>query len=194
VLYRRALRLFKQSNDNPNQARQVVRYGRRVLEGSADSRDAAIVSVRDAVASAAAMIWRAEQNREMRDLAIKIDGEQLESGQRTASSLRRLGELIESAGDKGKALSAWRELLNGVQSGTPEWYEARYESLRLLFDVTPSEALDAMKQHKVLHPEFGPEPWGAKLRELDSKMRAVAPPTPPATGSTPSTPAKGGGG
>jgi len=196
VLFRRALRLFKQSGENPGQARQVLRYGRRVLEGSGGSRDASIVAVRDSVAHAAAVIWRAEQDADMRDLAITLDREQLEAGQRTASSLRRLGELLEAAGDKPKALAAWRELLNGIQNGTPEWYEARYESLRLLLDVSPSEAVDAMKQHKVLHPEFGPEPWGSKLRDLDGRMRSVAPQAP-ATPPTAPTPgggsAKGGG-
>lgn len=218
VLYRRALRLFRQSTSDLGAARQVIRYGRRVLDANEGSRDAAVVSMRDAVANAAAVLWRTDNDREMRDYAIKLDAEQLEAGQRTASSLRRLGELLEAAGDKGRALTAWRELLNGLQTGTPEWYEARYESLRMLHETSPAEAADVMKQHKVLHPEFGPEPWGEKLRALDVKMRMSAPvpagtapgaatspapvpspaapstPTAPATPPAPATPTKGGGG
>jgi hypothetical protein len=136
---------------------------------------------------------------------VRIDAAQLEAGHRTASSLRRLGELMESSGDKEKALTAWRELLNGLANGSPEWYEARYESLRLLYESAPSEAIAAMKQHKILHPELGPEPWGSKLRDLDQKMgpgtvSAPAPAAPggpvnPANGVAPAAPAgKGGGG
>jgi hypothetical protein len=193
LLYRRAYTAFRATPADVGLARQIVRYGVRILESSGAEKDPGIVSMRDAVAEAAALIWRAEGEKLMRDLATRIDGEQLEGGQRTASSLRRLGELMESAGDKEKALAAWRELLNGLLVSSPEWYEARYESLRLLFETAPAEAAAAMRQHKVLHPEYGPEPWGKKLEELDAKIGS-GPATVPAPTSPATTPSPGSGG
>jgi hypothetical protein len=64
------------------------------------------VAVRDSVAEAAAAVWRVAKDNDMRALAIRLDREQLEAGQRTASSLRRLGELMESTGDNAAALDA----------------------------------------------------------------------------------------
>lgn len=189
LLYRRALTAFRRADSDVELARQVVRYGARILESQNIAADSGLAAMRDSVAQAAAVIWRAENDVRMRDLAIKIDGEQLETGQRTASSLRRLGELLDAAGDQARALAAWRELLNGLQVGSPDWYEARYESLRLLLETSPAEAAAAMQQHKVLHPDFGPEPWGTKLRELDAKIGAIPPPQP-----APAPPSKGGPG
>jgi hypothetical protein len=192
LLYQRSQRAFKAADSDVALARQVVRYGARILESEHAALDPGVASMRDSVAQAAAVIWRAEGDVRMRDLAVRVDREQLEAGQRTASSLRRLGELLEAGGDKERALAAWRELLNGVQNGTPEWYEARYESLRLLLETSPGEAAAAMGQHRVLHPDFGPEPWGSKLRELDAKIGAAVPPPP--TPAPAAAPGKGGAG
>lgn len=204
LLYRRAARAMAARTEDAGLARQVVRYGARVLEMPGADKDPAAPGMRESVAAAAAMLFRTAADKDMRALAIQVDSQQLQAGQRTASSLRRLGELLESAGDKPKALAAWRELLNGLPAGGSEWYEARYESLRLLAEQSPAEAREVMSQHKVLHPEFGPEPWGKKLEALDALIGAgsVAVPgssgNPPSSGSPspagPSAPAKGGGG
>jgi hypothetical protein len=176
-------------------SRQVVRYGSRVLETAASAKvenDASIVATRDSVAQAAAVLWRTEKDRKMLELAIKLDRAQLDSGNRTASSLRRLGELMEASGDNALALAAWRELLNGLPNGSTEWYEARYESLRLLAASAPAEAAEVMRQHKILHPDFGPEPWGPKLAGLDARLGSLPPPAAPQAPAKP--PGDGGGG
>jgi hypothetical protein len=192
LLYKRAQKGFKAAPTDAALAKQVVRYGSRVLDTAAAAhadKDAGIVATRDTVAQAAALLWHAEKDKQMLDLAIKLDRAQLDSGNRTASSLRRLGELMEAAGEIQLALAAWRELLSGLPVESPEWYEARYESLRILVNTAPAEAADVMRQHKVLHPDYGPEPWGPKLAGLDAKLG-----TPSAPAPAPAAPAKPVGG
>jgi hypothetical protein len=50
------------------------------------------------------------------------------------------------------------------------WYEARYESIRLLAEKDPAAAREVMEQHKALEPAMGPGTWGEKFRELDAKL------------------------
>ena len=52
---------------------------------------------------------------------------------------------------------------------------ARYESTRLLADEDPDAARDAIAQHAVLYPDFGPDPWGDRLRALDARLRGGTP-------------------
>jgi hypothetical protein len=196
LLYKRAQKAFKATPADVMLAKQVVRYGSRVLDTApaGTEKDAGIVATRDSVAQAAGAIWLAEKDRQMLDLAIKLDRTQIDTGNRTASSLRRLGELIEARGGEGDtklALAAWRELLSGLPNASPEWYEARYESLRLLSLTDPAEAAQVMTQHKVLHPDYGPEPWGRKLADLEAKIGVQAPPPAP---TSPAQPKSGGSG
>ena len=115
----------------------------------------------------------------MRDLALSIDEERLDSGIRTAASLRRFAQLSEAAGRRNDALDAWRELLAGLAGGTADWFEARYESLRLLAATDPTTARTVMDQHVVLYPSYGPDPYGELLRQLDQRIpRAAAPAVP----------------
>lgn len=193
LLYRRAVRTFaaKTPANEIAASKQVVQFGLHVLESPDADKDPATPGIRESVAEAAALLWRQDSDASMRDLAIRIDTAQIASGNRTASSLRRLGVLYEAAGNDAKALDAWRDLLNGLAVGTNDWYEARYESLRLLLDVAPAEAEAAMKQHKVLHPGLGPQPWGDKLAQLEARMSV---PTPaPSGNSSPPAASTGGG-
>lgn len=192
LLFRRAQRDFKVRPSDAKLAQTVLIYGVRVLEGvPPDASDAASVNLRDTLAEAACVLWRSEADAGMRDLAIKLDKQQLACGKRTAPSLRRLGELLEIISERTESLEAWQELLLGLKQGTPEWFEARYESLRVLTILNSGEAAAVMQQHKVFYPEYGPAPWGEKLKQLDADIRSgsapPAPPTPAGNGQQPPT-------
>lgn len=180
LMLRRAQDQWKAAPSDARLARRVVGYGKIVLEaferGGMAPGDAGAVSVRDSVADAAAAVFEAEKDTVFRDLAVALDKAQLAAGHRTGSSLRRLGLLLEGAGDARGALEAWQELLVGLPSNADAWYEARYESLRLLATLDPAEAAQAMQQHRVLHPGLGPEPWGTRLAELERQIGAPATP------------------
>lgn len=184
LLYRDALRAWKAAGTDPAAARRVVRYGQRVLESAAAASlapgEASVVALRDSVADAAAAVYRAEHDTIHRDLALKLDREQLAAGTRSASSLRRLAELTEAAGDAAAAGTYWNELLAGSEPGGDRWFEARFHTIRLLATAAPGDAITALKQHKVLYPTFGPPPWGSKLEELE---RAIVNGTPPPGGA-----------
>jgi hypothetical protein len=78
--------------------------------------------------------------------------------------------------------------MTGLEPGTPDWFEARYESLRLLAASEPRRAKEALMQHVVLYPQYGPEPWGLKLKQLEEELKNVP---APLTSPTPNEP--GGG-
>jgi hypothetical protein len=167
LMYRRASEAWKGSPADTALATAVVRHGLVIL-GNPSTTPALARSLRASVAEAAAAVWRAEKDAMMRDRAIELDRALIDSGAKSESVLRRYAELVESKGEIKPALEAWRDLLAGLEHPLPEWYEARYNSIRLLWEVDKPGAAEAMRQHKVLFPNPGPEPWGQKLRELDN--------------------------
>ncbi|MEX2219097.1 MAG: hypothetical protein WD749_10100 [Phycisphaerales bacterium] len=188
LLYKRALAALPGAGQSAPAAREVVRHGLRVVDqftrdGSALA-DPAVYSLYNAVADAAARVWELEKDETLRDTALRLDRALLQHGDAPAPVLRRHARLAESDGDIQGALDSWRTLLAGLSSTSPEWYEARLHSLRLLAAIDAPRAREAMGQFRVLHPDFGPPPWGDRLRELDRQLGPAAP-APPINGATP---------
>ncbi len=181
MLYRKALVTWRAVPSDLTSARQLVTHG-LVLISRASDTDSSLPPMRLAVAEAAAALWTADKDEFMRDRAIELDRTSAQSGGRTEAVLRRLAQLTESKGDLHAALDAWKDLSAALVPSSPAWYEARYNSIRLQWDVNAPAAIEAMRQHILLHPSYAPEPWGSKLRELDEKMgasRAAPTPAPP---------------
>lgn len=176
VLYNRARQAYLASPSDAAAASRVVRHGARVMtrfaQGEDALRDPAILSLHATVAEAAAAVWKLSGDLAMRDVALRIDRELLAAGHANVQVLRRMADAAEDAGDKQEALDAWRTLLAGLPSESVEWFEARYHSLRLLWELDAQRARDVMQQHLVLHPTLGPEPWGSRLGELRVHMLA----------------------
>jgi len=151
-------------------ARRVVEVGGAVLAGMKEegvsSADPGRVAAAEAVASAASRLALWEGELAMRELAISLDQETVAAGVKTASSLSRLAEMRELAGDAAGASAAWNELSLALPVSSVEWARARYEALRLLSTTNIAAAREALDQHEALYPSWGPEPWGTKLREL----------------------------
>jgi hypothetical protein len=193
LMYKRASTLLGASPDSPAAAEEVVSHGLRVIKqfdtGPQALSDPAVASLYNAVADAAARVWRANRDEFMRDTALKLDRAIVKIGNPPAVVLRRLAEISEAVEEVEEALECWRMLVAGLGRGDPAWFEARYHSLRLLSRLDPPKAREAMAQHKVLNPEFGPEPWGELLRALDQQ---IGPAPPPAAPAAPGAPSKGG--
>ncbi len=155
-------------------ARDVVRFGERVIEqigvtqGQAES---ATISLWASVASAAMDVYRGAGEEAMVRRALELDRRVLVSAPASAESLRRVAEAAEIVGETGAALEAWRTLAGAYDAGTPAFFEAKYQTIRLTMKEDRGEAARAMIQHAVLYPEFGPSPWGSKLRELYEGLR-----------------------
>lgn len=182
LLYRRSQRLLESAPTDVNAAREVVRFGVRVLDGMGENA-AAASSVRDGVATAAAVLWDIEQDKAMRDLALALDREQDAAGVRTLTALRRHARLAEDAGAIEEAGQVWSRLASSVDAASPAWFEARYEAMRLLAKLDQVKARGALDQHEALYPTLGPSPWDEKFRELRKLLGTTAPatPTPPPT-------------
>ena len=159
-----------------------MQYGTRVVEhlparGRWHPANAAAVAVFATVAAAAFELWSASRDAgsdegpaEMRDLAMQLDRAVLRAAPRNEESLRRLAATADAAGDHRAALDCWSVLLAASPSGSDTWFEARYHALRVLLKIDAARAKDLLAQHKVLYPAYGPEPWGARIRDLETSM------------------------
>ena len=127
---------------------------------------------------------------------MKLDRTILAVQPRTEASLRRLADASELAGDLKGAATSWRIIIDSVQLASEPWFEAKYQTLRLLSKLDIDKARAAMREHKVLYPDGGPGPWGAKIAELDASMGPGEPPAAPAPSVAPGAggpPPSGGG-
>lgn len=178
LAYRHALELWRDMPSDEARSRRVVAIGLRLIEriGSDSTRlsDPATFGLCDTVSAAAAHIWRAIGDRSMRDTSISIDRRIYESGLATGQVLRRLAELAEDAGLRSVALEAWRSMLAGYREGTTDWFESRYNSLRLLADDDPEEAARVMAQYAALRPDLGPEPWRTRFELLRARLNEAS--------------------
>jgi hypothetical protein len=183
LMYKRAQTSLAARPDSPEAAAEVVAHGLRVIKqfdsGGQALSDPAVASLYNAVADAAATVWRAKQDEFMRDTALRLDRAIVKNGNPPAIVLRRLADLAEAVKAEEEALEAWRMLVSGLNRADPAWFEARYHSLRLLSRSDLPKAREAMAQHKVLNPDFGPEPWGELLRALDQQMGPAPAPAAP---------------
>lgn len=71
------------------------------------------------------------------------------------------------------ALAAWRRLVAGSPSGSDEFFEAKTNLLELLADLDPGRARRVLDQHLQFHPDYAPEPWSKRLRDLDGRLPAA---------------------
>lgn len=177
LLYRRAVDGWRSEPSDAIAARRVVNRGARVLTQfePIDERgsDTTVVGLLDTIAEAATAAWRASGDVAMRDVAIETDKRLLGLGRQSADSLRRLAVASEDSGDLDTAIDAWRTLLSGLRDGSAGWFEARVESIRVLTRIDRGRALQVLEQHRTLYPEYGPEPWGGQLRELERTLGPV---------------------
>lgn len=163
-------------------ARGVLKNGQRLLDTW--SRDAGGVpsNVRDSVqaesADAAMIIWTYAKDTEARDAAVKLTRELLQRQPSDVRLLRLNAELSEAIGETDAALEAWRTLVAGLNSADPAWFEAKYRLIELLTRADPPRAREVLEQHKLLYPDFGPEPWGPRLAELAQRLGPAPAPAP----------------
>lgn len=174
IAYRRALEAWRANRTAEPEARRVIAIGSRLIErigsGRATLADPSTFGLHDTVSEAAASIWRTTGDTGMRDRSLAIDRAISDAGLATGTVLRRRAELAESAGLKIEALDAWRSLLAGYKEGTTDWFESRYNSLRLLLETDPQEAKLAFEQHAILRPDLGPAPWNERFELLRARI------------------------
>ncbi len=199
LIYRRVLQRWRSAPDpsarSIEDALLLIRFGVRILDRLGDPRramaDPAIASAYASVAEAAAAAWRALGDSTHRDLALRLDGSILQVYPRAAESLIRTAELAEAVGKPERAAECWNALLTLATTGSAEWFEARFNVVRLLAEFDPTRAREQLRQYRVLYPDMGPEPWGLRFTELQNRLaQPKVDAAPPQT----SEPQKGGAG
>jgi len=162
------------TEDRNAAADRMITYGQRILDEYVDNEDPKLSKT---LQSAQAAVAEAYMDRWMR-LGEETDGRQslsffeqlLVSHPRNAHFLRSTAILSDAFADPGRALECWRLLVAGLSEGSDDWYEAKFNVMDILCGTDPTRARDVMDQHKLLHPEYGPDPWGARLRVLDERI------------------------
>jgi tetratricopeptide (TPR) repeat protein len=182
LLYDRAADRVRRSPEDMALARELVRAGARLLTRIKDSNKAAADSVRNAMADAATRVQLAERDAQMLELALQLDKELVAGGVNAAPILRRYATNLEAGGQLRPAYEVWVMLLNSLDPSTEDWLEIRYRSLLAQSRFDPASASGTLRQYKLLHPDFGPDPWGGKLRELDESITSLSTPAPGAGG------------
>ena len=168
LLYREAVSHWLDSPTNINAAESVVFYGEHVMRQleASDNTSRVYLGVLETTAQAASALWEINKDPEMLESAISTYETLIESSGATGEVLRQQARLLERAGRDSDALDVWRRLVSGLDSGTDAWYEARFESIRLLVDKDREAAKITMRQHMTLYPKLGPEPWDDQFRQL----------------------------
>lgn len=162
----------------------IARYGGRVIqefagEASALARPEAM-TFHVIVAEAVLELWRRTNEPQRLEAALFLFERLLERRPNDARFLRVTAELAGANGDIDRALECWRVLLAGLEPGSNAWYEAKFNHVNLLRQLDPVRALDVLRQHVQLQGDYGPPPWGEKLRKLHDALEASAPPSEPA--------------
>lgn len=148
----------------------IVIYGGRVLREFEDQPDAPadvrIASIYITVADASRRLLHEHDDVERGRAALFLYRRLLEHHPRNGPFLREAALLAERFDELDFALDAWRRLLAGKPVASGAWYEARVHTLMILAQQDPERARAVLKQYRELHPDFGPEPWGSRLRKL----------------------------
>ncbi len=177
LLYRHYLDRWSRPDASQSEARNLIRFGGRILATPDDDSDRlnadTLLSVADRVSEAAEALWTDHDDLAMRALALRIAQQWFERGKWTESTLRRVARLAELEGDKTTAFEAWNTLSAAYRTGEESWFEARYNSMRLLVELDPDAARTVVSQHVVLYPSFGPPPWDEKIRALSARLELL---------------------
>lgn len=152
LMYDRALTLWAANTADLRAARDVVRYGQRLLSDRlSEGESARRRSVLTSVALASGTVHRLEPDNLMRDLAIRYSEELRNADIAALEVLTMHAALAEEVGDLDSALTSWRIVLAALEPGSRPWIGARLDSLRVLASIDPERARSVLAQFDQLH-------------------------------------------
>ena len=166
---------LREDGGNSENIDAVIVAGEMLLNGESD--DLSVVVQREALLPIAASVATAHQlkyfsggdlSEGRRALAIHLailevrprDGSVLEAAAKTSL---KLGELEISLG-------LWRTLSSGAPRGSEQWWEARTNLLEILAQTDTQHARTVLGQHLQLYPQYGPSPWGDRIRQVETNL------------------------
>lgn len=159
---------------------QIVRFGLRILEELAPDRASLAkptpASYALAVGDAMLRQWQRSADPEHGRRALDLFERLYEFRPDDRFVLRGVALLTGAYGEASDALAYWRRLQSGSGVGSDAWYEARYHVIALLLELDVSHARQVIDQHVQLNPDYGPSPWGERLRDLHRTIRRTPDP------------------
>jgi len=162
-------------------ARRVISLGSGILAKQTpaypEPMGIQMSTLAETVAQAGLYLWETLQDEESHRLALRLSILVLDRGTPSEPGLRRTAALAAKDKDYKHELDAWLRILAAYPSDDERWYEARYESLRVMKQVDFKRAINAYDQFLVLHPNLGPAPWNERIAALfgDSIQDEVSP-------------------
>jgi len=155
-------------------ARETVRSGARLLSEMNDKRRDSdeTVAILALVSDAAHDLWSMTDERDDLRVALTLHDRLLEERPGSPRALKRAATLQEADNRLSEALDSWRTLSSGLASGSADWFEARYNVIRLLAEVAPDRARTVLQQHLTLHPTGGPSPWNDRIMSVARRLSA----------------------
>ncbi len=180
LFFRTASERFERARSSNNAdrllaaAEQLIRYGGRLADAflgePADERPVGALSVFAAVADASMVIWQQTGDDAALARALRLYEEVLDAEPRNPRILRGAAGAAEASALDDRALDLWRRLLSGLQRGSNEWFEVKFRHAAALARTDPQRAEQVLAQHQTLYPNWGPDPWGDKLRSLSREL------------------------
>jgi tetratricopeptide (TPR) repeat protein len=164
---RQTLRIARQVSDLGSQVLSLIMPSQGELLGLQAS------GIAEIIAECSEYIWQSEQDTSSLQLAQRVSVLVLDRGQPSEQGLRRTTRLTKEGGDLKNELEAWLRLLSAYPLDDDRWYEARYESLRVMKMLDPVRASGVYAQYKLLHPTLGPEPFNQLLADLFGETMPV---------------------
>lgn len=152
---------------------QIRFHGQRVMTQFGDPPNLSVAGAA-AILTQLAMASKALSDR-TDDAAIRQEAavafaQLLEYQPRNFEFLKGSAELAETSGAADVALEHWRAAMSGLDELSTQWFESKYHVIRLLGELDFEHALEVMKQHELLHPGYGPAPWGDRLAALANEL------------------------
>jgi hypothetical protein len=135
--------------------------------------DAAIESVAVTVVQSSAEATQGGGAREVGERGRTLLNTLLERRPKDPVLLDLSATLSMALGDRDAALDALRTLIAGSPERSDRWFKAKVTFIELLAEFDAGRAKAVLQQHRQLHPDLGPEPWGQRLRELERKLLGV---------------------
>lgn len=145
---------------------------------------AASLSLHASAAELALHLWSTAGDAESRDLALALYRVLARKQPNVRAFLRGLGESATASSQWEEARDAWGVITAAASIGTPEWFEARYQTALAISKLNPAAAAALLRQHAALYPQWGTEPWATKLKQLSDSLPTPQPASEPASGGT----------
>ncbi|TVQ53294.1 MAG: hypothetical protein EA377_08385 [Phycisphaerales bacterium] len=179
AVFRDAYRRWERagSREREQYGRVALSFGGRVLREFEDDAEALARSAPHSVASIVAELsysfWRVHGEERNGRAAQYLYERLLSFHPRVETYLERAATLAEHFDELESALSHWRRLAVGRETGTAPWYEARFHVISILMQVDPERAAEALQQYDAIYAANAPEPWASRFDELPRETPAA---------------------